>query len=794
MTRDVFFRILQAAERHKTSLNVCVACTVVLLSCVLFLIPLDFSLTMMLPTRSESVEMIRVFEKTDLAGKVALSITPEDESISRVDFISRVSAFAAALQPPLITQTISRITDAEMIEGLQFFLEQTPALLTDNDWHDIEDKTTPDGVEALLRSRFSQLMKPEGSYLAELIRRDPLDLQSRMIKRIQQLSTSFGYEMRMEDQHIFSADGNHLLMILETPVPFTDSKGSQALIDYIRDQQGQFLGSGIRLDIICGHMHSLSNEKVIRADIQRTMTIAGLAFALLFLLWFKDIRAVFVFLIPFAGLLVGIPAAAVLTGALSPMILGFGCVIAGISVDYGIHTYIAIRRGTSPADAVLAIARPMTISALTTSAVFVAFFFTRIEGYHQLAVLALVSLFFSLGAALILMPLVILPNTTHPRSIGLRTANGLPSKWIVVGFLLAFSISIPFAIHVPFDSDMAKLDGSEPSVFEAEMRFRRIWGGGEQDLAILAVSGSDYDTAFEQGYQVYQKAAARIGTDPISSFYSVWKPASQRNENRLRWNAFWNTPRRAEFKQLLREKGAAYGFSEDAFLPFFTSLENTPIASGKPTDNLLFDQLQSRFIQQRNGSVTVLMFVPDTEEYYAALSPLNTPNEGIRLLSRRVLSRNLSMDFRREIVRIVAIAAVLMVLAVFLLIKRSRLAFIAMTPAVVAIPILLASLTIMQVPLNIVSLIAAVVVSGLCIDYGIFYTYVHAYRLDTGTPVAVALSAGTTIVGAGALLFAKHPALFPIGLTLVCGVCAGYLTARLLIPALCQLCPVEELS
>ena len=53
--------------------------------------------------------------------------------------------------------------------------------------------------------------------------------------------------------------------------------------------------------------------------------------------------------------------------------------------------------------------------------------------------------------------------------------------------------------------------------------------------------------------------------------------------------------------------------------------------------------------------------------------------------------------------------------------------------------------------------------------------------------MAVTLSALTTLVGAGVLLFARHPVLLSIGRTLVAGVLAGYITAMIGVPALCRL-------
>ena len=73
---------------------------------------------------------------------------------------------------------------------------------------------------------------------------------------------------------------------------------------------------------------------------------------------------------------------------------------------------------------------------------------------------------------------------------------------------------------------------------------------------------------------------------------------------------------------------------------------------------------------------------------------------------------------------------------------------------------------------------------GLCIDYGIFMVYECHYRLDTGTLTAGTLSALTTLIGAGALLFARHPLLFSVGSTMVTGVLAGYVSSMLVLPSL----------
>jgi predicted exporter len=786
VSHDRFSATLLFLQRNRRIFFAAVTGLLLLSAAGVFTVSLNPSLSVMLPKDSESQRMIRFLEELDFSGKVILSISQPDGTLSRSEFLAQVDALALSLKPPLVTKAVSRMDDQQMLGDLTFFLRQGPGLLDQDDFRSLEKKLMPEGVEQVLRNKYLQLMKPEGAFVSEMIRRDPLDIHALIMDRIRQLSASFGYTMKVVDQHIFSADERHLLLILETPVRFTDSKGSRELMAYLESHQKQFISPAIQVDTICGHLHSLSNESVIRRDINWTLSIAGTAFVLLFLIYFKDPRAGLVFSIPFAALLVAVNLTSIFMGTLSPMILGFGSVMAGISVDYGIHVYIAVRRGTSAVTSVRAIVRPLVLGALTTAAVFVAFFFTHIAGYQQLAVLALISVLGALAAALFILPLLIKPSGILKISRPMR-GPGLPPRRIASIFFLILLGSIPWVMRLKFDGDIARLDGSGPKVFEAEERFRSVWGGGEQGQAIVAVSGPDYEAALEQNDLFYNAAVHLVGRDALSSFSSVWKSAAQRAKNGNCWKQFWSPERQRDFKQLLSEKGQNLGFAEDAFAPFFEQLNAPFDPADVPVGNLLFDQLQSRFVQQKNGLTQVVTFFPDTPAMGAALVPLVDQMPGAQMVSRRALSRSLTDDYTVEMSRIAALASVLMLAVTFLMLKNTRMALIALAPACSGIFGMLAVMGLLRMDMNVVNLIAAIVVAGLCIDYGIFYAYAYVRGLETGTPEAVALSAGTTLMGAGALLFAHHPALFSIGLTLVSGVLAGYLTALLVVPALCHL-------
>ncbi len=133
------------------------------------------------------------------------------------------------------------------------------------------------------------------------------------------------------------------------------------------------------------------------------------------------------------------------------------------------------------------------------------------------------------------------------------------------------------------------------------------------------------------------------------------------------------------------------------------------------------------------------------------------------------------------------IAGLLIPLLTWLLLRDLRQALTALVPVVTGLCALLGMMPVWGLHLNAPGVIAAMVVVGLAIDYGIFMVYTCRHRLNTGTPAAVSLSAVSTLVGAGVLLFANHPVLYAMGTTLVTGVLAGYLSSVVVVPALYRL-------
>ena len=108
-------------------------------------------------------------------------------------------------------------------------------------------------------------------------------------------------------------------------------------------------------------------------------------------------------------------------------------------------------------------------------------------------------------------------------------------------------------------------------------------------------------------------------------------------------------------------------------------------------------------------------------------------------------------------------------------------------PLLTGVVWLLGIMSLFNMPLNVVNIIAGVIASGVIVDYGLGITYEYRHNLHFGTVMAMTLSAASNVIGAGALLFARHPALYSTGVAMVICMIAGYLSSVLVVPSFCSL-------
>ena len=121
-----------------------------------------------------------------------------------------------------------------------------------------------------------------------------------------------------------------------------------------------------------------------------------------------------------------------------------------------------------------------------------------------------------------------------------------------------------------------------------------------------------------------------------------------------------------------------------------------------------------------------------------------------------------------------------------LLFRNFKRLLLALVPVISGILFMVGVMGGLGISFNLFNIVAAVLIMGLGVDYGIFMVNKISQNVDDHTERAVFVSGLTTLAGFGALVLARHPALHSIGLTVLLGISAAIPSALLVIPAVYQ--------
>lgn len=785
MADSRFLRVFQMLERRRGLVLGLLIAVLALSFFSLRRLQFDNTLDMMLPADSPAKRMMAFLRDANLSNKVIISLENRDASASREKLFEAVDRIAVSLAPPLVTRVIKGVSAPDLMSDAGFFLARASQILNSNDLAAIDARLTPSGIDEALKQRYMQLLKPEGMFMAQAVRYDPLDIGGMILGRLQELSASLGYAVSVENGHFISRDGRHAMLILDTPASVTDVVEARQVLAYL-EEKTKGLDPDIHVTLISGYAHTVSNEQTIKRDLGVILSIASIGFSVVFVGFFRDLRSLVVFLIPALSVVMAMALTGLFFPRMSYFVLAFGPVIAGIADDYGIATYAAVHYGRKRSEAVARVAAPVSVGALATAGIFLAFFLSKIPGYHQLGFFCVASIVLSLVMALFIMPIWFREHTQTERA---DTGTPGHSERLRRNILLVSLFSVflvvagVMACRVRFDSDVKRLDGTAKSILNDEERFKDVWGSGEKSEAILAVVGTNYEQVMAVNDEVHLQAVAVTGSNRLASLSSVWPSRKVRSANVREWTAFWQDGREARLRNLLASGGAAYGFSTNAFDPFLNSLHDIPAVTDDPVSNSVFTNLRDRFVQSSQDGVQAMSFFPDSPATVNALATAFKGRSDVFVVSFSALSGMLSEAVSREVVRISVFAVVFITLITFIFLRSVKATLVALVPALAGVVGLLGLLSLIRMPLNVSSLISGIVVFGLSIDFGIHVLHACRHHAGRSTRAAITLAATTTLLGASVLLFARHPALYSVGVTLVSGVAVGYVVAMWAVPA-----------
>ncbi|MCP4106699.1 MAG: hypothetical protein GY749_14365 [Desulfobacteraceae bacterium] len=730
----------------------------------------------MLPDSPEINRFFDFINNSDMADTIVFSITLKDTS--NKNLLSLTADFSDKLK------TVSGITD--VVTGVENFdiakvrldlAKLLPLLVSKSDYNLFKDIEKSEYIKNRVKLMFIMLTTPGSSFLQDSVNTDPFGWSDHMLKKLETLGKTMGFDVELHNNHFVDKTHKHALVIAKTSVPVTDADGSEYLLFAINNIIK--LSRDIDIETVCGHKHTLSNQKIIKKDIYVTTFIVTLAFTVLMLFMFKAFDALSIFILPLPAIIISVFISTFVFKSLSLFIIGFAAVIAGISVDYGIHLFTAWK--TEGYKRFINTVKPVIIASSSTLGVFVSFLISSVYGYKELAVFSIISIIICVILSILFLPHFwtdkgSLKNTKIYSELSLSE-----SKFVLVIWGLVFIFSMICFINSNFTkaSDISTFDGSDQSIFDTEDRFYNIWGGKKRP-GVIVTEGKDIETAWHE----YESISGRLSskTDGFNSLAVLLPSLEQQRQNLHDWQEFWTDDKISRTETAFLKELEPYGFREKSFDDFFTLLKskNLKIKQQVPDILKLFKQ---HFIKKHGQSYNLLSFFDDTKENIENIESVLEKYPDSYIVSRRKISSLIGKQLITDMKKISLFAFCWIFVIIVFFLEKSRMVFLALLPVITSISFVFLVLNLISMEVTAIVLIALIIILGISLDYGVFISGAGSDEERNSVILAASFSMLTTVMGAGALLFASHPVMFSIGVTLVSGVVAAYLSAVFCIPA-----------
>lgn len=726
----------------------------------------------------DSFEINRAFDyinNCQMSDTIAFSISLKDPSQNNL--ISLSDTFSKNLEKiDRISKVVSGVENFDPLKIKEDLAKLLPRLLSKEEYALFKDIDNKEVIKTNVKLMFIMLTTPGSSFLQSSMSHDPFGWSNHIMGKLKVLSKTMGFNVELQNNHFMDRTFKHTLVIANTDIPVTDADGSQILLDKVR--QAIAKSKNLNIEFVCGHKHTLSNQNTIKKDIFITTIIVTLSFIVLMLFIFKSIDALSIFILPFFSIIIAVFISTCIFHSLSLFMIGFAAVIAGISVDYGIHLFTAFKTGGY--ERFKKTIKPVIIASLSTMGVFISFFFSSVHGYKELAFFSILSIVLCIGLSIFLLPhFWSKKNSLKQMNIPFEL-SAAKSKLAIFLWGLIFILSI-FTIadsNLEKATDISSFDGSDETVFETEEKFYNIWGG-RKSPGVIVTRGK----TIEEAWKEYEFITDRLKTKikGFNSLATILPSIEQQKKNLKDWHSFWTDSQIANLKNDFSKALKLYGFKEESFTDFFKLLKSDNMEITKQIPDS-FDIFKPHFVKKRD-TYTLISYFDDTKTNNNTIDNVLEKTSNSYVVSRTELSSIIGSQLYLDIKKISLLASLWVVALIIFFLKKPVMIFLSLLPVFTSISFVFLVFKIASIEISAIVLIALIIILGISLDYGVFISTADSEKEKKSVLVAATFSMLTTIMGAGALLFASHPVMFSIGLTLVSGVTAAYLSAVFLIPA-----------
>lgn len=765
-------------------------------------IKLEEDISKMMPGDKKVAQLNFVFQNSKFLDKLTFTLSLKDSTNTNTETLiscadSLVQRIEHRFMPSKVKEVTAKVSDDVLMQVYHTFYENLPIFLDENDYRELDRITSDTAISTAIEADYKVLLSPASSMLKQTISRDPLNITPIALKKLRALQLDDNFEM--VDGYIFTKDKKHLLFFV-TP---RDSKNTALNAAWINETE-QVLDTlhqefpQVQAEYFGSVAVAVANAERIKKDVTMTVSITILFLFLFISLFFRRFLIFFLLFIPVVfGAAFSLAMLFLIKGSVSAIAIGAGSIVLGITINYSLHFYTHYRHTGSILQNLKDLANPMTIGGFTTIGAFLCLLTIKSEALQDFGMFAAFSL---IGASL--FTLLILPHffkeTTTPQHASTNFIDKLSfyqfnkNNYLIAGLVVASIVCFYFAQKVEFESDVMKMNYITEKLKTSENNLNQISTVSHKSVYLVS-SGKNLNEALLENEKHSNKLAQLLADKKIKSYsgVSTLLPSLELQQQRLqRWRTYWTSEKINTVKNSLITHSAQFKFKATAFNEFYSSLEKTFTPLTDETSTQLKKLFLDNFISQTSVHTSVVTLVKVDEAYENEIVHTFSETESFTVFNKKFFTEKFIEIIKSNFNRILIFSSLLVFLTLLLSYGRIELALITYVPMLVSWVLILGIMALVGIKFTIINIIISTFIFGLGDDYSIFIMdgllgeYRNGKKNLASYKTSIFLSAFTTLIGIGVLIFAKHPALQSIGLITIIGMFCVLLVANTIQPLL----------